>query len=202
MKVKRCGFSFTGHWKLVIIHLIHNLIRFDHFLNTFYPRPSVLVLYLPRFLGIFIFLFLYEVLKCTCYLRHCHLGRWCRSISRKLRGGWFSVRKGITSDLFCFFASSSQRDCRLIAPLLPPAAPTLGQVTGLLRRKSNQANPPRSLAIFSATAQHRQPSVTHTARTLARRDRAWGPLRQGSPRFVIQFQNKDNSNLLHFWKKN
>lgn len=41
----------------------------------------------------------------------------------------------------------------------------LGQVTGLLRWKSNQANPLRSLAILSAAALYRRPSVTHTAPT-------------------------------------
>ncbi|KAL7388589.1 hypothetical protein ABVT39_016977 [Epinephelus coioides] len=39
----------------------------------------------------------------------------------------------------------------------------LSQVTGLLQRKSNQANPLRSLTILSAAAVHHQPSVTHTA---------------------------------------
>lgn len=39
----------------------------------------------------------------------------------------------------------------------------LGQVTGLLQRKSNQANPQRSLTILSVAALLRQPSVTHTA---------------------------------------
>lgn len=39
----------------------------------------------------------------------------------------------------------------------------LGQVTGLLRWKSNQANPLRSLTILSAGALHRRPSATHTA---------------------------------------
>lgn len=146
-KVKRCTCSFTGHWKLVIIHLIHNLICFNHFLNTFYPRPSVLVLYQPRF-----FFFFKRGFKVHLLFGPLSLGPMVREHFLKAAGGWFSVRKGITSDLiFLFFASSSQRDCRLIAPLLPPAASTLGQVTGLLRRKSNQANPPRSLTILSAT---------------------------------------------------
>lgn len=39
----------------------------------------------------------------------------------------------------------------------------LSQVTGLLQRKSNQANPLRSHTILSAAVVHRQPSVTHTA---------------------------------------
>lgn len=39
----------------------------------------------------------------------------------------------------------------------------LGQVTRLLQRKSNQANPLQSFAILSDVALHRQPSVTHTA---------------------------------------
>ncbi len=40
----------------------------------------------------------------------------------------------------------------------------LGQVTGLLQRKSNQANPVRSLTILSSAARHRRPPVTHTER--------------------------------------
>lgn len=66
----------------------------------------------------------------------------------------------------CMFMSAVHK-CNLLFLHKPPAvccliATLLGQVTGVLQRKSNQANPPRSLTILSAATLYCQPSVTHT----------------------------------------
>lgn len=59
----------------------------------------------------------------------------------------------------CIFAVWLLSDCY---PAVLQSS-TLGQVTGLLQWKSNQANPLRSLTILSAAALHCIPSATHTA---------------------------------------
>ena len=74
-------------------------------------------------------------------------------------GQWVFVSAVPECRFHCILTAWLLFDC---SPAVFPSA-TLSQVTGLLQRKSNQANPPRSLTILSAGAPHRRASVTHTA---------------------------------------
>lgn len=147
VKVNGCchgvqAYLFTSHQKLINIHLVHNLLHYVLILLSMTICPHSLPALSLRKV---VFFFLIDS-KVHLLFATLSLGRLQEHFSR-------AARRQL-----------------LYVPHLHSVTIVWWQVMGLLRRKSNKANPLQSLAILSAVARHQQPSVTNTVHALS----CWG----------------------------